>query len=133
MTAAHKRLKVCSSSSRMKADILQGATIYRSIVYGSHATPLTHLKNPPENVNETHTHQWTVSVHGPGNSDVSHFIKKVVFKLHDSFAAPNRCNLPLSRRLDIMSAWIRCPLFLSIVDFVFPWAQLICNKVLTWC
>jgi YEATS domain-containing protein 4 len=70
-------------------------TVYRAIVYGSEATPLTHVKNPPENVHESHTHQWKVSLRGPGNSDVSHFIKKVVFKLHDSFAFPTRCIYPL--------------------------------------
>jgi YEATS domain-containing protein 4 len=66
-------------------------TVYRAIVYGNSATPLTHVKNPPEVVPEGHTHQWTVSVRGPGNSDISHFVKKVVFKLHESFASPTRC------------------------------------------
>jgi len=71
----------------------KGTTVYRAIVYGNRATPLTHVKNPPTTVPESHTHQWTVSLHGPGNSDVSHFIKKVVFKLHDSFASPTRCTI----------------------------------------
>lgn len=74
--------------------MFQGVTVYRVIVYGNSATPLTHVKNPPEVVPEGHTHQWTVSVRGPGNSDISHFVKKVVFKLHESFALPTRCTPP---------------------------------------
>jgi YEATS domain-containing protein 4 len=69
--------------------MLQGVVVERPIVYGSHAYPL--LKKDP-NIDQSHTHQWTVFVRGAGGSDISPFVKKVVFKLHDSFAQPTRCN-----------------------------------------
>lgn len=46
-------------------------------------------KKPP-NLPPDHTHQWTVSVRGVGENDISHFIKKVQFKLHDTYANPLR-------------------------------------------
>ena len=37
-----------------------------------------------------HTHEWTVYLKPYNNEDYSVFIKKVHFKLHDSYANPNR-------------------------------------------
>lgn len=37
-----------------------------------------------------HTHQWTVYLKPYLNEDYSAFIKRVHFKLHDSYANPNR-------------------------------------------
>lgn len=37
-----------------------------------------------------HTHQWTVYLKAFENEDYSTFIKKVQFKLHDSYANPTR-------------------------------------------
>jgi YEATS domain-containing protein 4 len=52
-----------------------------------------------------HTHQWTVALRSVasqptngdepgaivgGKDDLSHFIRRVTFKLHESFASPNR-------------------------------------------
>lgn len=36
------------------------------------------------------THDWTVFVRGPDNKDISHFVDKVVFHLHESFPKPKR-------------------------------------------
>ena len=36
------------------------------------------------------THDWVMFVRGPDNSDVSHFVEKVVFFLHESFSKPKR-------------------------------------------
>lgn len=58
-------------------------------VYGSIATPVNPDKKPP-NLPMDHTHQWTVSVKGVNDADISHFIKKVQFKLHDTYANPLR-------------------------------------------
>lgn len=57
-------------------------SIYRPIVIGNDASLLGLRKNPDSD----HTHEWTVSVRGLNDADVSSFIKKVVFKLHDSYA-----------------------------------------------
>jgi YEATS domain-containing protein 4 len=60
----------------------------------------TALRCPPD-----HTHQWTVALRSAasqptngqeegsivgGKDDLSHFIKRVTFKLHESFANPSR-------------------------------------------
>jgi YEATS domain-containing protein 4 len=37
-----------------------------------------------------HTHQWTVYVKPYHNEDMSTYVKKVHFKLHESYAEPNR-------------------------------------------
>jgi YEATS domain-containing protein 4 len=39
----------------------------------------------PEGAPAEHTHTWTVFVRGPQGEDISYFIKKVVFKLHDTY------------------------------------------------
>lgn len=63
---------------------VQGEVIDRPIVYGSIATPL------PKKNEDQHTHKWTVYVRGINNEDISYFIKSVTFRLHESFAQPNR-------------------------------------------
>lgn len=37
-----------------------------------------------------HTHQWTVYVKPYNNEDLSTYVKKIHFKLHESYANPNR-------------------------------------------
>lgn len=37
-----------------------------------------------------HTHQWTVYVKPYHNEDMSTYVKKIHFKLHESYANPNR-------------------------------------------
>lgn len=39
------------------------------------------------------THDWELFVRGPDNSDISHYVDKVVFNLHDSFPKPKRGEL----------------------------------------
>ncbi|CAG8473867.1 11826_t:CDS:2 [Paraglomus brasilianum] len=64
----------------------KGVTIVRPIVYGNIATPL-----PPRKTQETdHTHKWTVSVRGVNGEDISYYVKKVVFKLHETYQNPMR-------------------------------------------
>jgi len=42
-----------------------------------------------------HTHDWSIFVRGAENADISHFVKKVVFLLHESFTRPKRvCKEP---------------------------------------
>jgi len=62
---------------------LVGEKIRRSIVYGSLATP---IKKPDSD----HTHKWTVYVRGFNGEDISYYVKRVSFKLHESFAQPIR-------------------------------------------
>jgi len=43
-----------------------------------------------EATKEGFTHKWTLFVSGVKKNDISHFIDKVVFYLHDSFKSPKR-------------------------------------------
>ncbi|EMR09012.1 hypothetical protein PNEG_02787 [Pneumocystis murina B123] len=60
--------------------------IIRPIVIGNIAMPLGDRKKPDSD----HTHAWTVSVKGIYDEDLSYFIKKVVFKLHDTYPNATR-------------------------------------------
>ena len=81
---------------------LQGLSIFRPIIYGNTAEVMT----PEERAGSQfpdHTHRWTVAVRSAaskpnakevgGADDISHFIKRVTFKLHDTYAVPNRSAL----------------------------------------
>lgn len=41
-------------------------------------------------VSDGHTHEWTVYVKPFDNEDMSNYVKKVQFRLHESYANPNR-------------------------------------------
>ena len=58
--------------------------IHRCAVYGSTAKPLDPLNRPP-NISAEHTHQWTVYVRGIDGEDISYWLKKVQFKLHETY------------------------------------------------
>ncbi|VDD92337.1 unnamed protein product [Enterobius vermicularis] len=55
--------------------------VIKAIVYGNIASPL-----PKKREEDSHTHQWTVFVKPYHNEDPSKFIRKVQFKLHESYA-----------------------------------------------
>ncbi|KAJ3020301.1 NuA4 histone H4 acetyltransferase complex and the SWR1 complex subunit [Thoreauomyces humboldtii] len=64
----------------------------RPIIYGTHASL---LKLNEKRADPSHTHKWIVYVKGIHNEDLSFFIKKVQFKLHESFESPIRaCEAP---------------------------------------
>lgn len=64
---------------------LKGVTTVKPIIYGNVAR---HFGKKREE--DGHTHQWTVYVKPYLNEDMSVYIKKVHFKLHDSYANHNR-------------------------------------------
>ncbi|KAF8528828.1 yeats family protein [Hysterangium stoloniferum] len=80
---------------------VRGVTIHRPIIYGNIAVaiPEEERKNSK---NPDHTFRWTVAVRSPttaadnsadavgGADDLSYFIKRVTFKLHDTYPTPNR-------------------------------------------
>ncbi|KAI8920871.1 yeats family-domain-containing protein [Powellomyces hirtus] len=71
---------------------LKTITHSRPIIYGTHATL---LKPADKRGDPSHTHKWTVYVRGIHNEDLSLYIKKVQFKLHESFEHPVRtCEAP---------------------------------------
>nr|SZF06454.1 YEATS domain-containing protein 4 [Psoroptes ovis] len=69
---------------------VKGAQIVKPIVYGNVARYFGHKRN------NGHTHEWKVYLRMyNANEDPSKYIKKVQFKLHDSYATQIRvCNEP---------------------------------------
>ncbi|KIJ69880.1 hypothetical protein HYDPIDRAFT_104530 [Hydnomerulius pinastri MD-312] len=77
---------------------VRGVTIHRPIIYGNTATVLTPAEK--EGVPEGHTHRWTVAVRSAasapdsdivgGADDLGYFIKRVTFKLHETYTNPSR-------------------------------------------
>ncbi|KAI0638445.1 yeats family protein [Trametes polyzona] len=78
---------------------VKGVDIYRPIIYGNTAWVLTQ-KEREALPTPDHTHRWTVAVRSAasapdsdivgGADDLSYFIKRVTFKLHDTYPNPNR-------------------------------------------
>ncbi|TPX65780.1 hypothetical protein SpCBS45565_g04940 [Spizellomyces sp. 'palustris'] len=66
---------------------LKNVSHSRPIIYGSYAAL---LKTGEKRADPSHTHKWTVYVKGIQNEDLAVFIKKVSFKLHESFESPLR-------------------------------------------
>ena len=77
----------------------KGLSIFRPIIYGNTATVLT-TKEREELASTDHTHRWTVAVRSAaslldsdevgGADDLSYFIKRVTFKLHETYPNPSR-------------------------------------------
>lgn len=89
----NKRMKVCcylyfSVHKHSTNANTQTLSITRPFLWGNTAKPLGDVR--PEGAPEAHTHSWTVFVRGPNGEDLSYFIKKVVFKLHDTYDSPTR-------------------------------------------
>lgn len=78
-----------SSSSKVasgEASVRQkGVTIVKPIVYGNVAWYLGKKREE-----DGHTHQWTVYLRSYDNEDMSVYVRRVQFKLHDSYAEPTR-------------------------------------------
>ena len=64
---------------------LQGLTIIKPIIYGNIARYFGKKREE-----DGHTHQWTVYVKPYLNEDMSAYVKKVNFKLHESYNNPSR-------------------------------------------
>ena len=56
-------------------------------IYGSTAIPITKKDNLPD---PSHTHKWSVYVKGLEGKDISFLFKKIIIKIHETFANPNR-------------------------------------------
>jgi len=73
---------------------VKGISIHRPFVYGTIARLIDPNKRPP-NLPAEHTHQWTVWVKGVDDADISYWLRKVQFKLHETYANPLRlCESP---------------------------------------
>ena len=88
-----------STSSNSHKLYYKGLSIFRPIIYGNTATVLT-TKEREDLASPDHTHRWTVAVRSAaslpdsdevgGADDLSYFIKRVTFKLHETYPTPSR-------------------------------------------
>ncbi|PKK22897.1 YEATS domain containing 4 [Columba livia] len=71
---------------RQRDEVLpKGVTIVKPIVYGNVARYFGKKREE-----DGHTHQWTVYVKPYRNEDMSAYVKKIQFKLHESYGNPLR-------------------------------------------
>lgn len=64
---------------------MKGVTVVKPVIYGNVAWYLGE-----KNDEDGHTHQWTVYLRSYDNEDMSVYVKRVQFKLHESYAEPTR-------------------------------------------
>ncbi|KAI1931706.1 NuA4 histone H4 acetyltransferase complex and the SWR1 complex subunit [Ophidiomyces ophidiicola] len=64
---------------------VRGVSIFRPFIFGSEAQPFDPNKRPT-GIPEDHTHQWRIFVKGVNDEDISYWLKKVQFKLHETYA-----------------------------------------------
>ena len=64
---------------------MRGVCIVKPIVYGNSSRRFEKKREE-----DGHTHSWTVYVKPYNNEDMSVYVKKIQFKLHDSYATPIR-------------------------------------------
>lgn len=79
--------------------LTKGLSIFRPIIYGNTAVVLTQ-KERESSSHLDHTHRWTLAVRSAasapdsdqvgGADDLSYFIKRVTFKLHETYPNPSR-------------------------------------------
>ncbi|KAK9474904.1 yeats family-domain-containing protein [Dipodascopsis tothii] len=67
---------------------IKNLQIARPFVYGNIAVPLG--DNRTETTPTDHTHSWTVFLRGINGDDLSGFVKRVVFKLHETYPNSTR-------------------------------------------
>ncbi|XP_035772700.1 YEATS domain-containing protein 4-like [Anopheles albimanus] len=64
---------------------VKGLTIVKPVIYGNVARSFGKKREE-----DGHTHQWTVYVKPYHNEDMQTYVKKIHFKLHESYANANR-------------------------------------------
>ncbi|OIW33602.1 yeats family protein [Coniochaeta ligniaria NRRL 30616] len=71
---------------------VKGIQIARPFIYGTTARPFDPKTNPkPAGVPDDHTHSWTVFVKGIDDTDITYWLRRVQFKLHESI--PNHVRM----------------------------------------
>jgi YEATS domain-containing protein 4 len=64
---------------------IKQVSISKPISYGNIATKFSPANPIPPTAPKDHTHSWTIFVKDPTGNDLSTYIKKVSFKLHDTY------------------------------------------------
>jgi YEATS domain-containing protein 4 len=71
---------------------VKGIQIARPFIYGTTAKPFDPKTNPkPAGVPDDHTHSWSVFVKGIDDTDITYWLRRVQFKLHESI--PNHVRM----------------------------------------
>jgi len=71
---------------------VKGVQIFRPFIYGTTARPFDEKTNPkPAGIPDDHTHSWTVFVKGVDDVDITYWLRRVQFKLHESI--PNHVRM----------------------------------------
>ncbi|KAJ9151925.1 Histone acetyltransferase subunit [Pleurostoma richardsiae] len=71
---------------------VKGTQVFRPFIYGTTARPFDDKTNPkPAGVPDDHTHSWQVFVKGVDDTDITYWLKRVQFKLHESI--PNHVRM----------------------------------------
>ncbi|KAK3357377.1 protein AF-9 [Lasiosphaeria hispida] len=71
---------------------VKGVQVFRPFVYGTTARPFDEKTNPkPPGAPDDHTHSWTVFVKGIDDVDITYWLRRVQFKLHESI--PNHVRM----------------------------------------
>lgn len=65
---------------------IRNQKIVKRIIYGNSAVKLDRKREE-----DGHTHEWSLYLRSFDQEDLSKFIRKVQFKLHDSYPNPLRC------------------------------------------
>ena len=64
---------------------VKGAQVFRPFYYGTTARPFDSVHNPkPDGIPDDHTHSWEVFVRGIDGTDLTYWLRRVQFKLHES-------------------------------------------------
>lgn len=58
--------------------------VRRPFIVGSTAVPFSDSNPKPAGVPDGHTHSWTVFVKGIEDTDITYWLRRIQFKLHDS-------------------------------------------------
>jgi YEATS family len=92
-------LPLDTTSLTLLSLFFKGLSIYRPIIYGNTAIVLTPEEREAHPSRE-HTHRWTVAVRSAataedsdivgGADDLGYFIRRVTFKLHETYPNPSR-------------------------------------------
>ena len=74
-----------SGSASVAVERVKGVTLVKPLVCGNVSRAFGKKRD-----SDGHTHEWTVYVKPFDNEDMSNYVKKVQFKLHESYANPTR-------------------------------------------
>ncbi|KAM0334347.1 hypothetical protein ACHAQA_001372 [Verticillium albo-atrum] len=70
---------------------VKGTQVCRPFVYGTTAIPFGPQNPKPPGVPDDHTHSWQVFVKGLDDTDVTYWLRRIQFKLHESI--PNHVRM----------------------------------------